>query len=116
MNTENQLGKKIRELRKTMGFTQEKLTEYADINDKHLSKIENGLHLPTYKTLKKLSKILEFNLQDINITENCEDFIIIKKPIYQKTIKILNSAKTDEELSSYYEVLKLTRKIMIKNK
>lgn len=52
MNRENILGQKIKELRKSKGLTQEQLAEYAHIDNKHLSKIENGLHLPTYKTLK----------------------------------------------------------------
>lgn len=58
MNTENKLGKKIKELRKSKGFTQEKLAELANIDAKHLSKIENGVHTPSYNTLKKLSDIL----------------------------------------------------------
>ena len=60
MNIENKLGEKIKELHKSKGFTQEKLAELANIDDKHLSKIENGVHLPTYKTLKKVVRNIEF--------------------------------------------------------
>ena len=112
MNKENQLGKKIKELRKVMGLTQEKLAEYANIDDKHLSKIENGLHLPSYKTLQKLSEILNFNLQDTILTENSGKNNILKNPIYQKALKILNSSKDERELLNYYEILKLTNKII----
>ena len=35
MNAENNLGKKIKELRKSLGFTQERLAELANIDDKH---------------------------------------------------------------------------------
>jgi len=110
MNAENKLGIKIKEIRKSMGYTQAKLAELANIDDKHLSKIENGIHLPTYKTLKKLSEILNFNFQDLNK----ESASINLNPIYLKAIKILNSARDNNELSNYYDALKLANKLMKK--
>ena len=111
MNTENKLGKKIKELRKSMCYTQEKLAELADIDGKHLSKIENGVHLPTYKTLKKLSEILNFNLQDMDsISDKAK--MTECNPIYQKSLKLLNSAKNDKELTNYYKALKFTNRLM----
>lgn len=41
MNNKN-FGKKLRDLRKAKGFTQEVLAEKAEIDEKHLSRIENG--------------------------------------------------------------------------
>lgn len=110
MNAENKLGKKIRELRKSKGFTQQYLAELADIDDKHLSKIENGVHLPTYSTLKKLSEVLCFNLQDMDDVLLKDS--IINNPIYQKALKVLNTANNNNELQNYYEVLKLAHKLM----
>ena len=95
-----------------MGFTQEKLAELANIDDKHLSKIETGTHLPTYKTLQKLSKILNFDLQDLSSTFDSKLFN--NNPMYLKSLKILNSAKSDEELLNYYQILKLANKLMNK--
>ena len=111
MNAENELGKKIRELRRAMGYTQEQLAELVDIDDKHLSKIENGVHLPTYKTIKKLSEILQFNLQDMD-TVSTDEHLINHSTTYYKVMKIINSAKTEEELINYYDVLKLATKLM----
>lgn len=54
MNAENKLGKKIRELRKSKGFIQQYPAELADIDDKHLSKIENGVHLPNIQYFEKV--------------------------------------------------------------
>lgn len=110
MNAENKLGEKIKELRKSMGFTQQYLAELADIDDKHLSKIENGIHLPTYKTLQKLSKVLCFNLQDMDEVSLKDS--ITYNPIYQKALKVLNSANNDSELQNYYDVLKLAHRLM----
>lgn len=111
MNTGNKLGKKIKELRKGMGYTQGKLAELANIDDKHLSKIETGVHLPTYKTLKKLSEILNFNLQDLDKVST-EEMLISQNPIFQKAIKILNTASSNKELQNYYDVLKMAFKLM----
>ena len=94
MNTENKLGKKIKELRNSKGFTQ-----------------ENGIHKPSYDTLKKLSDILNFNLRDIDSETQTEN-AIIQSPLYGKSLKILNSAKSEKELQNYYDVLKLASRLM----
>lgn len=39
-------GKRIRELRKRSGFTQEKLAEMIGMEPPNISKMENGLHFP----------------------------------------------------------------------
>ncbi len=113
MNAENKLGKKIRELRKSFGYTQQYLAELADIDDKHLSKIENGIHLPTYITLKKLSEVLCFNLQDMDSISKKNP--IADNPIFQKSLKILSTSKNDTELQNYYDILKLAQKLMNDN-
>ncbi len=107
MNKEKNIGRKIREARQIMGLTQEELAEKVDMDAKHLSKIENGLHLPSYNTLKKLSTVLNFNI------ENSETIADNKQPynsFYLKSIKILNSAKSYEEIRYYYMLLKVGQK------
>ncbi len=107
MNKENLLGNKIRQLRKSKGFTQEQLAEKAGIDDKHLSKIENGLHLPTYNTLQKLFKALDINYSDIKVSSN---YIENNNSILLKSLEILNSAKDDKERTYYLEVLRIAQK------
>ena len=111
MVAEKELGKKIKKLRKAMGYTQEKLAELVDIDDKHLSKIENGVHLPTYKTIKKLSEVLQFNLQDMDIVST-EEHLLNQSPTYYKAMKILNSANNEKERANYYDVLRLASRLM----
>lgn len=57
MNIRLELGKKIRELRARCGYTQEKLSEVADIDYKYIQKIE-GKNPPALKidTIAKLAK------------------------------------------------------------
>lgn len=57
-NIKNLLGKRIKEIRKNRGFTQEKLAELAGIEIPSLSNIENGKNYPNNETLEKLSDAL----------------------------------------------------------
>lgn len=105
---QNELGLKIRQLRKSKGLTQEQLAEKLDIDNKHLSRIEKGKHMPTYNIIKKLSEVLEINifeLEDKSITD-------LPQPdkIYTKSLSILNSAKTDDEKKYYLEALQHAQK------
>ena len=60
INIQLKLGKRIKELRTECGYTQEKLSELADIDYKYLQKIE-GKNPPTLKidTIEKLAKALK---------------------------------------------------------
>lgn len=107
MNNTNILGNKIRQIRKSNGLTQEQLAEKAGIDDKHLSKIENGLHLPTYKTLQKLFEALHINNNDIELYS---EVMKNTNSAFLKSLEILNSAKNDKEKKYYFEVLRLAQK------
>lgn len=55
----------IKEYRKKLGFTQEKLAELLDISPRQLQRIESGQTETSLKTLKKLIKILDISDEDI---------------------------------------------------
>ena len=55
----------IREYRKKLGLTQEKLAELLDISPRQLQRIESGQTETSLKTLKKLIKILDISDEDI---------------------------------------------------
>jgi len=52
------LGKRVRELRKERGYSQEKLAERAGIHENHVRRIEGGTANPSYVVLVKLAKAL----------------------------------------------------------
>ena len=56
------LGKRIGELRKTKGFTQDALSELVGIDPKHLSRIECGKNRPSLELLYKISSVLKVDL------------------------------------------------------
>jgi len=55
----------IKEYRKKLGLTQEKLAELLDISPRQLQRIESEKVETSLKTLKKLIKILKINDEDI---------------------------------------------------
>lgn len=60
----NQLSRRIAELRKTKGFTQEGLAEEADIDRVALANIETGRRRPTVITLYKISQALGIEVKE----------------------------------------------------
>ena len=83
--TENKklLGKRIKQIRKNAGFTQEKLSELIGIATGPLSTIESGRSFPSLVTLEKISQILNVEMKaffdyDTSITIKDMKKIIVK--------------------------------------
>lgn len=106
----SEFGKRLKELRKSKGYTQQVLAEKADIDEKHLSRVENGKYFPSYATLNKLLTALGVTLEEVGI--NLEQAEVHKNPLYSKALQILNSAKDDNELACYLEGLKTIQKVL----
>ncbi len=64
-NTKRLLGKRIKELRKEAGFTQEKLAELIGLETTSLSGIESGRHFPSLPTVEKIAKKLNVELKTL---------------------------------------------------
>lgn len=65
MDINNIFAKKLRELRKSKGLTQEKLAEVSDIDYKYLQKLESSNpSSPTLSVLEKLSRGLGITLTE----------------------------------------------------
>ena len=107
-------GNKLRELRKAKGYTQQALAEKANIDEKHLSRVENGKYFPTYATLNKLLNALGVSIEEAGL--NLEQIKVNNNPLMAKALQILNSAKDDEELKCYLDSLKATQKALEVNK
>ncbi len=55
MDTRQKLGRRIKELRKQAGMTQEALADLANIAPRHLSRLERGIHFPSLDTLELIA-------------------------------------------------------------
>jgi len=65
MNAKILIGKRIQELRKARGLSQEKIAEKADISSTYLSRIECGRENPTLDMLIKLANALEVEMWEM---------------------------------------------------
>ena len=65
-NQDNNLGQKIRKLRKELGLSQDELARKADIPYTTLTKIEIGvIKNPSFKAVSKIAEALDVNLDDL---------------------------------------------------
>lgn len=94
-------GKRLKELRKKKGISQEQLAEYIDVEPRNLSKIETGVTFPSIKNLEKIISAL-----------GCQDSELFDFDHLDKTknirIKIAKSIKNlpPEKLVYLYKFLK----------
>ena len=65
MNNKKLLGKRIKELRKKAGYTQEQLAELINIETTSLSGIESGRHFPSLTTIEKIANNLHVELKTL---------------------------------------------------
>lgn len=52
-------GKNVTRLRKQAGYSQDELAKKINVNRQTISKIENGIGNPTFKTIEKISQIFK---------------------------------------------------------
>lgn len=66
------LGKRIRQLRKNGGLSQEQFAELIGIDPNSVSRIECGVHYPSLDTLEKIATILKMEMRDLFLFNNKE--------------------------------------------
>ena len=59
------VGKRLRELRKLKGLSQEKMAEQAGVNAKYYSEIERGKRNITLKVMEKIADNLGITLEEL---------------------------------------------------
>jgi len=65
MNKKQLIGRRIKELRKSKGLSQEELAEKADTSPNYLSRMERGTENPTLDMLIKLSNAFEVEMWEM---------------------------------------------------
>ncbi len=67
------LGKRFREIRKKLGYTQEKFAEIAGIEPQSISKIESGKNFPLLSNLEKIANRINIDLSEFFIYEHMHE-------------------------------------------
>jgi len=66
MNNKQLLGKRLRELRKRKGLSQERLAELVGFESSNsISNVENGYNYPSIQNLEKILKVLDSSLKSV---------------------------------------------------
>ena len=98
MGIKELLGKRIKDLRKEKGLTQEEFAEMINISQRTLSGIEVGKNFLTSQTLDKILEVFEiqpdeiFKVKSLRSAEELrEELIITIKNISAEKIKIIYS-------------------------
>lgn len=65
MDTKQRIGKRIKELRKQAGLTQEELAGQVHIDPQHMSRLERGKYFPSLETLELIAQNLDVPLKDL---------------------------------------------------
>jgi transcriptional regulator with XRE-family HTH domain len=81
------IGKRIRELRKRKGLTQEKLAKQNECSTSFLGHIERGRRIPSLETIAKIASLLDVSLEQLVYGLNATSSN--PPPMTQKT-RILN--------------------------
>ena len=100
MNTLKLFGKRIKELRKKKGLTQEQLSEKMGLFQKQIGNIETGTCFTTINNLEKMSDLFDVEIKDLFDFNYLQD----RKQIIEQINNILSKA-SDSELQKYYRVL-----------
>lgn len=58
---EASVGKTVRELRNTLGLSQEEFGAKLGVSQEAIAKLEKNLHKPSYKTLHKIIEVFRVN-------------------------------------------------------
>ena len=103
MTKDNAFGKRLQQIRKEKGLTQEQLAEMAGVHEKHISKLELGTYKPSFDTLSKILKVLDIGVEEAGL--DLAKVSVNDNPFYIKSMQILNSAN-EQDLELYYGLLK----------
>jgi len=107
MGIKKELGKQIKKLRVSRGYTQEKLSEMLDISQRALSSIEKGDNFVTAETLDKILSAFDITAEDLFATNSQKESFELIELINQNIVEIGNNP---QKLEIIYNLTKsLTR-------
>lgn len=98
-----QIGKRLREIRENLGFTQSKFAEILNVGEEHYRKIELGATGLTVEKVQVLYKVL-------NIDANY--LILGEKPDLKDLDHMLTNCSRTESIKILHRILKYVTKLL----
>lgn len=99
MQKKELLGRRLRELRKRKGISQEKIAELINVDPTTISNIENGKSYPLLSNLENLLDVLNYSFLDA--------FDFYHKDSNEDLIKQINEKlkNNPEKVSDFYKII-----------
>lgn len=88
-NLKKKFGRRVKELRKSKGYTQDKVAELINLEPPNISKMESGTHFPLPENIEKLADALNVQVKDLFDYEHIES----KEVLVEKINEFLNIAE-----------------------
>lgn len=101
-NQKELLGKRIKELRKQKGYTQDYLAEKLKIEPRQLSKLETGKHYPSFETIIALLETFDITFEELISFEHLNPANYIRKTLLKDIENI-----DDSKIQSVYKILRV---------
>ena len=83
MDKKELLGKRIKELRKKHGLTQDALAEKLKIEPRQLSKLETGKHYPSFETVLAILETFDIKFEELMAFEHLQSSQEIKQVLLE---------------------------------
>ena len=98
MLTQEQLGQRIKQIRKSKKVTQEKLAEMIDVDFGYISKLEVGLNFPSIQTLNKIADALKVGIAEFftNI-----EYLMPQKDLQSEIMEIISTFPAEKKKYVY---------------
>ena len=93
----SKLGSRIREERKKVGLTQEKLAECVELSTDYIGYIERGKQAPYLKTLEKIAAALGIEVYELFIFRGVQQGDEHKTALHELTILLHDKSTEDIE-------------------
>jgi transcriptional regulator with XRE-family HTH domain len=104
LNTTEIVGKRIRQRRTALGYSQEQLAELSDVYPTYIGQLERGEKNPTIDTLSKVTKGLKVSLSEF--FSGIEDFYYEDNDNYSyKCYKLIEQQPIDNQ-EILYRIMK----------
>ncbi len=100
LDFKKKFGRRLAELRKKQGLSQEEVAEKIDIAPRNLSKIETGVTFPSIENLEKIISVLNCKTSDLFEFEHLADSDDLRNAVIKMVKNIDN-----EKLTMLYKFL-----------
>ncbi len=92
MNLKEAFAKRLKEIRKKRGFTQEELAEAVEVAPRHISFIETAKSFPSADLIERLCKTLNINYSELFKSDN--EFS--REELIENIVAIIKKTDTDK--------------------